>query len=128
MHVLIIEDDALLAMNLQLFLEELGADSTSLAASQADAVRKALDHRPDLIASDVQLTEGNGPDAVKAIKARLGDIPVVYVTGNPDEARELDPTAPVIEKPVRWLQLVQTTQRFGLPPFEPIDLDAMPRR
>lgn len=127
MHVLIIEDDALLAMNLQFFLEELGADSTSLAASQADAVREALKHPPDLIASDVQLLEGNGPDAVKAIKARLGDIPVVYVTGNPEEARELDPDAPVIEKPVRWLQLVQTTQHFGLPPFEPMDLNQKQR-
>jgi|GEM_PF-1188488 len=126
MHVLIIEDDAILAMNLQFFLEELGADSTELAASQADAIRKALAHPPDLIASDVQLVEGNGPAAVRAIKARLGDIPVIYVTGNPDEARLLDPEAPVLEKPLKWLQLVQTTQHFGLPPFEPIDLDEAP--
>ncbi|MBO9575310.1 MAG: response regulator [Sphingobium sp.] len=116
MHVLIIEDDALIAMNLQMFLENLGADSTALAASQAQAVREALDHRPDLIASDVKLTEGTGPEAVKAIRSQLGDIPVIYITGNPEIALDADPSAPVIDKPIRWLELVKATQDFGLPP------------
>jgi len=116
MHVLIIEDDALIALNLRMFLEELGADSTALAASQADAVREALDHRPDLIASDVKLTEGTGPEAVEVIRSRLGDIPVIYITGNPEVAHDADPSATVLDKPIRWLELVKATQDFGLPP------------
>ncbi len=50
MHILIIEDDAILAMNLQFFLEELGADTTAIAATEAQAIREAMTHRPDLIA------------------------------------------------------------------------------
>ena len=40
MHVLIIEDEALLALDLRCFLEELGADSCAVADSEADAIRR----------------------------------------------------------------------------------------
>lgn len=116
MHILIIEDEALVAMHLQMFLEELGADSCALAASEEEALCEALRERPDLIASDVRLGDDFGPDAVKAIKARLGEVPTVYITGNPDLAREADPGVPVISKPIRWLELVEVTQNYGLPP------------
>jgi CheY-like chemotaxis protein len=116
MHVLIIEDEALLALQLQIFLEELGADC-SLAVSEAEAVEEALRHKPDLIASDVQLSEGFGPAAVKVIQAKLGEIPVIYITGTPEDAREADPDAPVLAKPVKWLELVKATQAYGLPPI-----------
>ena len=115
MHILIIEDEAILAMHLQMFLEELGADSCAVAATQAEAVREALDHKPDLIASDVILPQGSGPGAVKMIRSRLGDIPVIYITGSPEEARLADPDPPVITKPIRWLDLVGVTQDHGLP-------------
>ncbi|MFT3967808.1 MAG: response regulator [Sphingobium sp.] len=116
MHILIIEDEALLAMNLRIFLEELGADSCAVAASEAEAIREALSRPPDLIASDVTLLEGSGPSAVRSIKARLGDIPVVYVTGQPGLIRDMDPAVPVVAKPILWLDLVQAVEPYGLPP------------
>lgn len=119
MHVLIIEDEALLAMDLQMFLEELGADSCALASGQAEALQLALDRRPDFITSDVTLCDGFGPDAVQAICSEIGAIPTVYITGHPELAREADPDAPVIAKPIRWLELVEVTQNFGLPPIRP---------
>ena len=121
MHILITEDEAILAMHLPMFLEELGADSCSVAATQAEAVREALDHKPHLIASDVNLAEGSGPGAVKAIRSRPGDIPVVYITGTPEQARIADLGAPVIVKPIRWLDLVEATQDHGLPTPLPAD-------
>jgi len=124
MHILIIEDDALLAMNLQFFLEELGAETTAIAATQAQAIREAIAHPPDLIASDVELAEGTGPAAVRAIRSKLGDIPVIYVTGHSDALPGVDPAGPIVEKPVRWLELVHATRPFGLPVMDPIDLDA----
>jgi CheY-like chemotaxis protein len=114
MHILIIEDEAILAMHLQMFLEELGADSCAVATTQAEAVREALDHKPDLIASDVILPQGSGPGAVKMIRSRLGDIPVIYITSR-EEARLAAPDPPVITKPIRWLALVGGTQDHGLP-------------
>ncbi|HKY81188.1 MAG TPA: response regulator [Sphingobium sp.] len=115
MHILIIEDEALVALDLQMFLEELGADSCALAATEAEAIREAIEHRPDFIASDVNLGPDFGPDAVKAIRAQLGDIPVVYITANPSVVEEVDPGAPIVAKPIRWLELAQVTQAYGLP-------------
>lgn len=116
MHILIIEDEALVAMDIQMFLEELGAASCALAATEDEALSLALDRRPDFIASDVMLERGTGPAAVKAIRSRIGDVPVVYITGNPELATAADPGRPVITKPIRWLELVEVTQNYGLPP------------
>jgi CheY-like chemotaxis protein len=120
-HILIIEDEALVAMDLQMFLEELGAGSCALAATEQEALQLALDHRPDFIASDVKLESGTGPNAVKAIRDHLGAVPTVYITGNPELAMAADPGVPIIAKPIRWLELVEVTQNYGLPPtHEPV--------
>jgi CheY-like chemotaxis protein len=108
---------------MQRLMMELGSVTTSLAASQTQAVGEALDHRPDLIAADVILAEGSGPGAVCEIKSHLGEIPVIYITAYPDQLREIDRVSPLIEKPVRWLPLVRATSAFGLPPHDFIDLD-----
>ena len=107
MHVLIIEDEALLAMNLQCFLEELGADSFALAETEADAVRLALEHPPDLITAAVNLREGTGPEAVRVIRSRIGEIPVVYVTGDPAALPPLDDHSCTVRKPILWLDLAE---------------------
>lgn len=116
MHVLIIEDEALVALHIQTLLEELGADSTDIAATQEEAVDCAKAHRPDLITSDVRLLKGDGPSAVREIKSALGEVPVIYVTASSETAREADPDATVLAKPVCWLDLVNATSAYGLPP------------
>ena len=115
MHVLIIEDEALLAIDLQCFLEELGAETCALADTEAEAIRLALDRRPDLITADVNLREGTGPAAVRIIRESIGDIPVVYVTGHPECCGTLDANTHALEKPVLWLKLVEALQSHGLP-------------
>ena len=82
-HVLIIEDEPLIAMDLEYLLEHEGASSFSFAASQEEAVSAAWLQRPDVITSDVTLFEGTGPAAVRSIRAVLGQIPVVYITATP---------------------------------------------
>ncbi|WP_375429651.1 response regulator [uncultured Sphingomonas sp.] len=79
-HVLIIEDEAMIAIDLEALLEREGASSFSFAATQAEAVIAAQAHRPDVITSDVTLLEGTGPAAVALIRAVLGDVPVVYIS------------------------------------------------
>ncbi|WP_267397770.1 MULTISPECIES: response regulator [unclassified Sphingomonas] len=97
-HVLIIEDEPLVAMDLEALLEREGATSFAFAASQADAVREAFSRRPDFITSDVSLTEGTGPLAVEAIIKGLGRVPVIFITGTPDACRPCD-AGPVLSKP-----------------------------
>ncbi len=97
-HVLIIEDDFLLALDLEGMLEAQGASSFSLAATEEEAVTAARSRRPDFISADGRLKQGTGPGAVATIRRELGPIPAIFVTGTPAEC----PTGElqtVIEKP-----------------------------
>ena len=98
-HVLIIEDEPLMAMDLEDLLEREGATSFSFAASQDEAVREALVRKPDLITSDVTLTEGTGPLAVSIIFDAIGPVPVIFITGTPDACEPRKPGCPVLTKP-----------------------------
>lgn len=105
MHVLIIEDDLLMALDVEACVESIGVRSTDLASTEEHAVKLAVARRPDLIASDVRLAQGTGPDAVRRIQSHYGPIPVIYITGNPESARQADPEAPVLVKPLDWSEL-----------------------
>ena len=99
-HVLIIEDEALIALDLEDLLTVNGALSFSLAESQCDAVTAAFDRRPDFIVSDVSLIEGSGPLAVQEIHARFGPIPVIFVTATPEACLPCAPPGRVFRKPL----------------------------
>jgi CheY-like chemotaxis protein len=105
MHILIIEDDPLLALDLQMFVEDLGAVSSLVASSEDEAIDRAKRFPPDVILADLRLREGFGPSAIQAIRDVLGDVPVIYITGNAAEARAIDASAPVLEKPFNWDEL-----------------------
>lgn len=113
-HILIIEDDLLVALDMQDCVEETGEHTTAVAASEEDAVNCALARRPDLILSDVRLSKGTGPAAVRRIIAHYGSIPVVYITGNPEAVKHIDPDAPILVKPHRWEELKDMARGLGL--------------
>jgi CheY-like chemotaxis protein len=98
-HVLIIEDEPLIAMSIEVALEGAGVTSFDIADSEAQAVDCARTRRPDFITSDVNLKSGNGPSAVRAILAELGHIPVMFITANPDRCRMENCSGPVLGKP-----------------------------
>lgn len=104
MSVLIIEDEPLVALDLEAILGELGATSFDLAESQQQAIDAARCRRPDIITADVMLTVGCGPDAVDAIIARYGVIPVIYITGNPERCLASE-TVRVLRKPVNEMAI-----------------------
>ena len=100
-HVLIIEDEPLVAMDLQMMLADEGATSFDVAATEAEAVSFARAHPPQLITSDVKLLEGTGPHAVLHILRELGDRPVIFITGTPEACEPCDSPALVLTKPLR---------------------------
>ena len=83
-HVLIIEDEPVIALELEILLGDLGYRSFDIADCPQDALACARAHRPELITADYRILSGTGVEAVKLITAAIGEIPVVYVTGNPD--------------------------------------------
>jgi CheY-like chemotaxis protein len=97
-HVLIIEDDDVIAVQIAKVIAVAGASSIMIAATQAAAVASALRHRPRLILSDVRLPEGSGSGAVQTIVAALGPVPVIFITGSPDEC-EPHMAATILRKP-----------------------------
>jgi len=82
-HVLIIEDEALIALDIQDMLSTAGATTFSFAETEREAVDAARVRRPDVILSDVRLREGTGPHAVEAIQGEMGPLPVIFITATP---------------------------------------------
>jgi CheY-like chemotaxis protein len=98
-HALIIEDEILIAYEVQHILERLGFDSFDLASSPTEALASAKHHRPTLITADMRIVGGTGLEAVRAINRAIGEVPVVFVTANADMLRnEVD--AQIVEKPI----------------------------
>lgn len=84
MHILLVEDDALIVASLTELLRDEGY-GVSVADTQNGAVSAAAELRPDLVLLDVTLKEGNGFAACAAIKAQEPDLPVIFLTASGDE-------------------------------------------
>ncbi|MCP5411700.1 MAG: response regulator [Alphaproteobacteria bacterium] len=83
--VLIIEDEPIIAMDLENLVTELGHKVVATAATKDDAVAKAKSERPGLVLADINLGEGgSGIDAVSEILASF-DIPVIFITAYPEK-------------------------------------------
>lgn len=97
-RVLIVEDDAAIALSLVNMVQEMGHQVCGLASTAPRAVALADYHRPDVVLCDVRLGNGtNGLQAARQMRSEL-KLDVVLISGlNPDdsEARDL----PWIRKP-----------------------------
>ncbi len=83
-RVLIIEDESIIALDLENLVGELGHKVVGTAATRDEAVNKARSQKPGLILADINLGEGgSGIDAVSEI-LRSFDIPVIFITAYPE--------------------------------------------
>jgi CheY-like chemotaxis protein len=83
-RVLIIEDESIIALDLENLVSELGHKVVGTAATKDEAVTKARAQKPGLVLADINLGEGgSGIDAVTEI-LRSFDIPVIFVTAYPE--------------------------------------------
>jgi CheY-like chemotaxis protein len=82
--VLIIEDEPLIALDIQTLVEQLGHDVTTIARTHTEAVRAALKARPGLILADIQLADGSS--GLEAVNEILGtrEVPVIFITAFPE--------------------------------------------
>lgn len=82
--VLIIEDEPLIAIDLESLVQGLGHRVTSIARTQNEAVAAAEKMRPGLVLADIQLADGSsGLDAVNDILQKF-DVPVIFITAFPE--------------------------------------------
>jgi len=107
--ILIVEDEKIIAKGIEKQLKSIGYTVAGSASTGEEAVRKAVELRPDLILMDISLGEGiDGIEATDLIRKQM-DVPVVYLTANSDDATR---------------QRAITTDPFGyvLKPYEDKDL------
>jgi CheY-like chemotaxis protein len=82
LDVLIVEDEVLLATELEFVLEEVGCHPVGLAMSSDEAVTMANNLRPDLALVDVHLRDGpTGVDVARIIHDDCGGV-ALFMTAN----------------------------------------------
>jgi CheY-like chemotaxis protein len=82
--VLIIEDEPVIAADIEALVTELGHQVVDIAATRTEAVDAVARKTPGLVLADIQLADGSsGIDAVKDILARH-NVPVIFITAFPE--------------------------------------------
>jgi CheY-like chemotaxis protein len=82
--VLIIEDEPVIATDIEALVRELGHEVLDVAATRKEAVDAVARATPGLVLADIQLADGSsGIDAVKDILGRY-DVPVIFITAFPE--------------------------------------------
>lgn len=110
-RIMLVEDESIIAMDVQQRLERLGYQVVAQATSGTDAIRLAFEVVPDLILMDVKIRGPlDGIETATRIRASR-DIPVIYVTAFADE---------------NTIKRASLTEAFGylLKPFEDRELQS----
>ena len=113
-RILIVEDEAIVAEDLELAVTNIGYEVVGRAVSADAAVDKAVKLKPDLVLMDIVLRgEKNGIDASQEIKEKV-DIPVIFLTaysdvGLIDRAKSTEPYAYLV-KPFQERQLLASIE------------------
>ena len=107
--VLIVEDERIVAMDLQQMLREFGYDAFAIASSADEALARAAERCPDLALMDIRIKgKLDGIETAALLKTRFG-VPVVYLTahaddGTLDRAKRTEPLGYLL-KPVKAAEL-----------------------
>lgn len=83
-RILIIEDEPIIAMDIEMIVRDLGHDVVATATTHREAVDEAQKHRPSLVLADIQLADNSsGIEAVQEILTQM-DLPVIFITAFPE--------------------------------------------
>ena len=111
-NILIVEDEKIIALDLQRRLERFGYSVVGMASDGLEAINIARERTPDIILMDIMLAGSmDGIEAAKQIRAQLG-IPVIFLTAYTDEktlerAKEVEPFGYIL-KPFKERELYTT--------------------
>lgn len=107
--ILVIEDELIVAKDIQHNLERMGYEVVGIASEMNESLQLVSEKKPDLVLMDVMLRNGeSGIDIAESIRNEFR-IPIIFLTAYADLA--------TIEK-------VKKTESYGyiLKPYKPIDL------
>jgi DNA-binding NarL/FixJ family response regulator len=115
MRVLIVEDEAVIAMYVAMLVADFGHTVCGTADCASGAIEQAADHRPDVVLMDVRLANGSsGIDAARELHARHR-LRCIFLSANLDEQTKvrlasLDPID-FIDEPVLPVSLKQALDK-----------------
>jgi adenylate cyclase len=84
--VLIVEDEAIIAHDIQQILSDMGYDAYAVACSAEEALARAAERRPDLALVDIRIKgKLDGVKTAQLLQESHG-VPIVYMTAHVDDA------------------------------------------
>jgi CheY-like chemotaxis protein len=84
-RIMVIEDESIIAMDLEAIVQDLGHEVVGVAATREHAVDMGLETAPDLVLADIQLADdSSGIDAVNELLDKFPDMPVIFITAFPE--------------------------------------------
>ncbi len=101
--VLIIEDEPIIALDIEGMVRDLGHDVMGVARTHRAAVSLVHSRTPGLVLADIQLADGSsGLDAVNEILTEI-EVPVIFITAFPERLLTGEKPEPafLITKPFR---------------------------
>ena len=117
MNILVVEDESIVAKDIQVCLKKLGYDVIGVVDTGEQAVELATESKPDLVMMDIMLKgDMSGIQAAEAIR-KSNDIPVIFLTAYTDKdtvnkAKETEPYGYII-KPFKEID-IQTAIEIAL--------------
>jgi CheY-like chemotaxis protein len=119
-RILIIEDEAIIAMHIEALVKEAGHEVAGVAQTRTEAVSLAGQTSPELVLADISLADGSsGIDAVREILEMM-DVPIIFVTAFPERlltGERPEPTY-LITKPFEPLMLMATIAQALMAPHQ----------
>ncbi|HEV3205017.1 MAG TPA: response regulator, partial [Gemmataceae bacterium] len=109
-QILVVEDEPIVAKNIQMELKGMGYTVPAIASSGEDALQKVAETHPDLVLMDIVLKgDMDGVETAERLRESY-DVPVIYLTAYADD---------------QTLQRAKKTQPFGylLKPYEEKELE-----
>ena len=83
-RILIIEDEPIIAMDIEMIVRDLGHEVVAVATTHREAVEEAQKHQPGLVLADIQLADNSsGIEAVQEILTEV-KVPVIFITAFPE--------------------------------------------
>ena len=116
-RILVVEDEMLVLMMIEDMLADLGCESVTTAATVDRALALINAQVFDAAMLDMNLNGDKSHAVAEALAAR--GVPFVYSTGNGGhDMKEGYPDRPVLKKPFKFEQLVESLTRLTLLPLE----------
>ncbi len=111
---LIVEDNIIIALEIEVFLQDIGAENCFLAGT-VEAALLILEARDiDFAIVDMNLGQESGEDVAMALQQR--GVPFLFSTGYSDDSPIAGrfPGVPLLTKPLRAKQLHQMLEQLGV--------------